>query len=376
MKLKFVHNLSGDTATVLLYDSIGLDDFGAGIPGNLVAQELLYLEQTGVRKVKMRINSPGGRVIDGYSIISAMLNSSMLIDTYNDGVAASTAGMIFLAGRKRYMKDYALFMCHNPISDDENATRKDKEVLGLIKSSLNLILSNHTGINVEAVIKLMDAETWMTAEGDNSCMSMGICDEVETTGRKVTADTRNSSQLANIFNKIITSQDMKKKITSILNLDENTTDSVVETAVEKLAADKKTAEDKVKDLETQLQTAKTDLATANGEKAEAMVEAAVNSGKITEDSKASILEQAKANYAGTKAILDAIPETAKGSGKTAVKILNQGKANPAAAEGADEDEKLGWDELEKQGKLSGIRNSDPDKFKRIAIAKFGPDTTF
>ena len=68
---------------------------------NLVVAQLLYLDHSDSKKdISLYINSPGGVVMDGYNIYNAILRSKTPVDTYNVGIAASIAGVIFMAGRK------------------------------------------------------------------------------------------------------------------------------------------------------------------------------------------------------------------------------------------------------------------------------------
>jgi len=89
-----------------------------GVQGADFCSELLLLDNAGKRKIQIWINSIGGSVMDGYSILGAMLKTNATVDTYNIGVAASTAGWLFEAGTKRDMSDYATWMGHNPHSAD------------------------------------------------------------------------------------------------------------------------------------------------------------------------------------------------------------------------------------------------------------------
>src|SRR4051812_21409466 len=109
----FVQNISPEgTATILLYDQIG----GQGINGRDFANEIERLQST-AKKINVRINSPGGSVLEGYAIVSAILNSSVPVDTYIDGLAASIAGVIAMAGQRVFIKDYGTLMLHNPYGD-------------------------------------------------------------------------------------------------------------------------------------------------------------------------------------------------------------------------------------------------------------------
>lgn len=150
-----------------------MDDIdGMGIMGDLFQQELLTLDGMGLKRIQVWINSPGGVVMDGYNIYNAILKSNTPVDTYNVGIAASIAGVIFMAGRKRIMSDYASLMMHNPFGGT------DKKQLDAMKNSLVTMLSAKCGITPDEVSYLMDRTTWINA---SECLEKGFCNEIEAT---------------------------------------------------------------------------------------------------------------------------------------------------------------------------------------------------
>lgn len=145
---------------------------GMGIMGDLFQQELLALDNMDKKRIQVWINSPGGVVMDGYNIYNAILKSKTPVDTYNVGIAASIAGVIFMAGRKRIMSDYASLMMHNPFGGT------DKKQLDAMKGSLVTMLSAKCGSTPEEVAYMMDRTTWINAA---ECLEKGFCSEIEVT---------------------------------------------------------------------------------------------------------------------------------------------------------------------------------------------------
>ena len=107
--------------------------------------------------------------MDGYKIFNAILKSKTKVDTYNVGIAASIAAVIFQAGRKRVMADYSLLMYHNPYGGDDTELKKMRE-------SLAIMIAERTSNSKEAVLKMMDKTTWI---GAAEALSIGFCDEIE-----------------------------------------------------------------------------------------------------------------------------------------------------------------------------------------------------
>lgn len=116
--------------------------------------------------IRVRINSGGGDVFDGLAIYNYLAGRGN-VETVIDGLAASAASLPFLAGSKRKMPKAAFLMVHNPWSGSiGNAAemRKAADVLDRIGAGLAHVYARVTGMAVEAVQAIMDAETWL--DGD------------------------------------------------------------------------------------------------------------------------------------------------------------------------------------------------------------------
>jgi ATP-dependent protease ClpP protease subunit len=202
---KYIKNVSSEEGTILLYSQIGdsIDENGNithGINGTSFAYEMQYL-QDNCKKINVRINSVGGSVLDGYSIISAMLNSKVPCDTYIDGLAASISGVIAMCGKKVKMADYGTMMLHNP------SGVSDSGILALVKDTLTTVLSNRTKCSVDEMNTMMDAETWLNA---NQCLGMGLVDEIISSEKKIKMPkVENLFDMALIYNKLINPKNNK-----------------------------------------------------------------------------------------------------------------------------------------------------------------------
>jgi len=188
-----VQNAVDDTAHVLLYDKIGVDqESGEGISGRRFAEELYMLSRQ-YRRINVRINSSGGKVIDGLSICSAILNinktvSGVRVDTYVDGLALSIAGLIAVCGKMVYMSNFAQLMVHNPFIPPPKETGTEKEskattsepsgthrTLHQIKEMLVTLLTTRTGLSPEMLSSMMNSTTWLNAE---EALQQGFVDEI------------------------------------------------------------------------------------------------------------------------------------------------------------------------------------------------------
>jgi len=155
---------------MLLNKHIGFDeDDGMGIDGSIFQQELLQLDTLGKKRIQVWINSPGGAVTDGYNIYSAILKSNTPVDTYCIGAAASIAGVIFQAGRKRIMSDYGWLMYHNPFGGSDG-------ILKTMQASIIKMIEQRCGMSEDEVSRMMARTTFIAA---GEALNMNLCDKVD-----------------------------------------------------------------------------------------------------------------------------------------------------------------------------------------------------
>lgn len=158
-----VKNLTETSADIFIYDEIGESMFGGGISATSVIDQLRAL---GSRKLNVRINSPGGSVFEGVAIYNALARHPGEVNTYIDGIAASIASIIAMAGKRVFIAENAMIMIHNPWSFAAGASddlRKTADVLDQIKETLITTYATRTGIERASIARMMDEETWMTS---------------------------------------------------------------------------------------------------------------------------------------------------------------------------------------------------------------------
>lgn len=111
----------------------------------------------------VRLNSGGGFAVDGIAIYNALKSRETGVTVSIDGIAASAASIIAMAGDEIVMRDGALMMIHNA-SGVTIGTAKDHtkqaEVLGKLDGALARIYARSSGKSASAVAKMMDTETW------------------------------------------------------------------------------------------------------------------------------------------------------------------------------------------------------------------------
>lgn len=166
-------NAKDDSVDLYIYDVVG--DSWTGNDASALVKEIAGYKK---KRINARINSPGGSVFDGVAIFNALKNHDGGVTTFVDGLAASIASIIALAGERIIMADNAMMMIHNPSSfsyGEAKDLRKDADVLDQIKETLINTYVNKTGNAREDVAADMDKETWFTA---SEAKAYGLVTEV------------------------------------------------------------------------------------------------------------------------------------------------------------------------------------------------------
>lgn len=157
---------------ILLYDEIG----GFGISAASFIAALRSVPAS--NRIVLRIHSPGGSVLDGHAIFSALKSHPGGVTTHIDGLAASMATVVALAGGPVQMASGAFFMIHNVAAvaaGDAGEMRRMADVVDKIQESIAQVYVDKSGLSRRRIMEMMDAETWMGAE---EAMNLGFVDEI------------------------------------------------------------------------------------------------------------------------------------------------------------------------------------------------------
>jgi ATP-dependent protease ClpP protease subunit len=164
-----------DVSEIWLYDEIGKTWYGEGVGAKEFLAEINAIKSP---KIDMHINSPGGEVFEGAAIYNAVKRHPATVTTYVDGIAASIASVIALAGDKVVMAENALFMMHNPSGfcmGGSEDMRKTADILDKVCGTMIGAYTAKSGKDDAEIKGMLDAETWMDAE---EARAAGFCDEV------------------------------------------------------------------------------------------------------------------------------------------------------------------------------------------------------
>lgn len=324
-------------ATIYLFDEISF----YGISAKDFANTLKEAEDKGATEFEVHLNSPGGSVFDGLAIYNLLKvrNVTVIID----GIAASIASVIAMAGKKIIMHKNTMMMIHNPsmiAAGDIQEFEKVGMVLDMVKSSIITAYVDRTNIDKEKLSKMMDEDTWLTAE---DAKRLGFCNTIENVSSAkeyvalyVNYDHDSQKQKGQAVN---------KQLLLFLGLPENATDEQITARLKELRntlglAENATLEEFVNtaggELLNDLKAIKADVdalkadkttqsAAAIEAKAEALVDSAINAGKILPADKDTFVIAAKNDFDKVKAALDAKKEKSALPGNFSVQVNSDDK---------------------------------------------------
>jgi ATP-dependent Clp protease protease subunit len=124
------------------------------------------------------INSPGGDCVAAAQIYNMLMDYKGSVTVKIDGIAASAASVIAMAGTKVYVSPVSMLMIHNPMTVAMgNAADMEKaiDMLSSVKDSIINAYELKTGLSRAKISHLMDDETWMDA---NKAVELGFADEI------------------------------------------------------------------------------------------------------------------------------------------------------------------------------------------------------
>lgn len=139
------------------------------------------LKQLGdIKELNLHINSPGGSVFQGIAIYNMLQESKAKVNVYVDGVAASIASVIAMAGDSIFMPSNSMMMIHNPYTyavGNANELRKTADFLDKLTDASKQAYLDKAGnkLTSDKIQQIMDDETWLSAQ---EAVDLGLADEV------------------------------------------------------------------------------------------------------------------------------------------------------------------------------------------------------
>lgn len=164
---------ANDTAEISIYDEIGF----WGVSAASFAQDLKSCGNN-LKQINLHIHSPGGDVFDGIAIYNLLKNHPANVTVYIDGLAASMASVIAMAGNEVIMPENAMMMIHKPWGiqgGDAEDMRKYADLLDKVENTLIPAYANKTGKTPEELAGMLSAETWLNGK---ECVEQGFADKL------------------------------------------------------------------------------------------------------------------------------------------------------------------------------------------------------
>ena len=178
MKRKFwnwVRNENDESRTLFLNGEISDETwYGDEVTPKMFKEEL----QDGEGDITVWINSPGGDVFAAAQIYNMLMDYKGNVTVKIDGLAASAASVIAMAGTEVQMSPVAMMMIHNPATiaiGDSSEMKKAIDMLDEVKESIMNAYEIKTGLSRSRISHLMDAESWFNAK---KAVELGFADEI------------------------------------------------------------------------------------------------------------------------------------------------------------------------------------------------------
>jgi len=161
-RYRFV-NKGSRQGEITLYGPIGADFFGEGITSSSFKKQLDALGD--VRDINVRIDSPGGAVMDARTIYTHLTQHPAKVNVYIDGLAASAASVIAMAGDTINVAEGGFVMIHEARSVARGTASELRAAADVVDKANTTIVDTYvrrTGQSKKKIVDWMAAETWFT----------------------------------------------------------------------------------------------------------------------------------------------------------------------------------------------------------------------
>lgn len=176
--------------------------------------------------ISVWINSPGGDVFAAAQIYNMLMDYPNDVTVMIDGLAASAASVIAMAGTEVQMSPVAMMMIHNPATvaiGDSEEMKKAVKMLDEIKESIMNAYEIKTGLSRDRISRMMDAESWFNA---NKAVELGFADKImfsEVTSNSVddgeTVMFSRQAVMNSMLSKLISPKEPKENRTPVTHLE-------------------------------------------------------------------------------------------------------------------------------------------------------------
>ena len=167
---------SGKFAEIEIYDEIGKNPNGSGFSVGDLSKALKSFQDAS--QILVRINSTGGSSSDGLGIYGILKAHPARIKVLVEGVAASSAAVVAMAGDEIVMRSNAMMMIHGAsFMQGGNAAELQSQLDAVqrVNGLMAQVFMDRSRQPEQAIRAMLEKDTWLTAE---ECKQLGFCDEV------------------------------------------------------------------------------------------------------------------------------------------------------------------------------------------------------
>jgi ATP-dependent Clp protease protease subunit len=208
--------------TLFLNGTIAEDSwFDDDITPQVFKNELL----SGSGNITVWINSPGGDCVAAAQIYNMLINYKGNVTVKIDGIAASAASVIAMAGTKVLMSPVSVMMIHNPATiawGDSAEMQKAIAMLDEVKESIINAYEVKTGMSRAKLSHLMDAESWMNA---NKAVELGFADGILT--RQSETENMEQPQVSMMYSKVAVTNSLIDKLAAKCKIQKETDETLI-----------------------------------------------------------------------------------------------------------------------------------------------------
>lgn len=170
---------NNDEATIYVYDSIVASDADARFWGGVSAESFVKtVRDLKVKVIHLRLNSPGGDVFAGRAMEQALREHEAKVIVHIDGYAASAASFVAMAGDEILIGKGSFVMIHKAWTiamGNANDFLDTASLLEKVDGTIAQTYADRTGQDVKAISKMMEDETWLTAD---EAVANGFADKI------------------------------------------------------------------------------------------------------------------------------------------------------------------------------------------------------
>lgn len=192
---KMVVNKANDRGEIWLYGTIGMDWFGDGVTAKQFADDLKKLGN--VQTIDLRINSDGGVVTDARAMYNLLVEHKAKVITHIDGIAASAASFVAMAGAEIEIAEGGFVMIHNARGVTIGEAEDHRRMAGVLDQVNQTIVDTYearTKHDRKKLKKWMDDETWFTGK---EAVENGFADRM-VENMRVAASLQHSGMFKNL----------------------------------------------------------------------------------------------------------------------------------------------------------------------------------